>query len=277
MKHKRLGELLVERGLVSKTQLDHALARQEKYGGRLGTNLVKAGIISEQDLMRFIAVQTGIKEVRLSSARIDPKIVKMIPEKIAMQYMLAPVKIKDRATLIVACVDPTDLNALDEVSFITGHRVQPVLARYSDVLNLLNNTYAAVPLADNRAVHANESIDITGPDPGGSHRAIADPDLIIFGEQTLDKMPVITEEKPDSARPLSIPAPAWSDPDDEFTLDFGTRPPAGATVAPKKAEPVSFSADQKLNALINLLVKKQIIGEKDLQNELMRLWSLGQL
>jgi len=261
---KRLGELLVEKKVITNVQLEHALARQAKYGGRLGGNLVKAGMITESNLMRFVAAQTGIQEVNLGRFRPDPETVKKISRKVAMQYMILPLKMKDRKTLIVACVDPTDLNALDEVSFITGFRVEPVIAPYSTILRTLNNIYAAVPLADNHQVHGEMDLEIAG----GGHAATADPDLIIFGEQT-DSDLQLDVGAIDSAVPLATPEP--EEEDDEFTLDFS---PITAQSQPAKPQ---FTFNQKMKAVYSLLIKKGILTEKEVQNELQRLWSLGKL
>ncbi len=267
---KRLGELLVEKKVITRVQLDHALARQANYGGRLGENLVKAGMVTESELMRFVAAQTGIKEVNLSRFRPDPATVKIISRKVAMKYMVLPLKIKDHKTLVVACVDPMDLNALDDVSFITGYRVEPVVAPYSTILRVLNNFYSAVPLADNHEVHG-EAVETAA---GGGHASIADPDLIIFGEQTDSDLQLETGSI-DSARPLE-PPPQVEEEEDEFTLDFS--PISEETSRPTQpSQSGQFTMNQKMKAALSLLIKKGLITQQELEKELQRLWSLGKL
>ena len=282
MARKRLGEILMERGAITKTQLAHALHRQKQFGGRIGTNLVKAGVISEEDLMRFLGIQTGVREIDLNKVKLKPKVVKKIPMKVAMKYTVLPLGMKDRSTLVVACSDPTDLGALDEVSFITGNKIIPMLAPYSKILNKLNEFYESVPLADDAPVHGTDSETPIGISPGGAKAALTDPDLLIFGDQTMDGIEPISPT-PDAARPLepvkasvSQEAPPQKAEDDEFTLDFSPigNPQAVAT-SPTPEE--QFTSEQRFKAIYHILLRKKLISEEEVEKELLRLWSLGNL
>lgn len=294
MKRKRLGEMLMEKGLLSQVQLDHALDRQKQYGGRIGSNLVKAGIISEADLMRFLAVQTGVREINLARFKPDPKIMKKVPKKIALKYNILPVGMRDKSTLVLACVDPTDLNMIDEIGFITGNRIQPVVSSYTSILTALNHYYSAVPLADGTPVHgATASVGISDS-AGGAHEAQGDPDLIIFGEQTLDGLSPTEMQAPDMPRPLDNPTPASVSPHakpaarafseeenpEEFTLDFThSFPPltnVGSAAAPAE-NAIKSTMDQRMRAVVNVLVRKGIISKGEIQAELARLRNLGKI
>jgi type IV pilus assembly protein PilB len=281
MARKRLGEILLERGAITKTQLAHALHRQEQYGGRIGANLVKAGVISEEDLMRFLGIQTGVREIDLNKVKLKPKVVKKIPRKIALKYTVLPLGMKDKSTLVVACSDPTDLGALDEVSFITGNRVIPMLAPYSKILAKLNDFYESVPLADGAPVHGTEGEGI-GLTPGGAKAALTDPELLIFGDQTVDGLDPLAPP-PDASRPLepvqarvTHQRGATARDDDEFTLDFS---PTGSyqAVATPPAKTGQFTMEQRLRALYHVMLRKNLISEDEIEKELMRLWSLGEL
>ena len=274
MKPKRLGELLVEAGSINPSQLEHALQQQKKWGGRLGSNLLKTGLITEKDLLRFLAAQTGTKEIDLTRVRLDPAVVRMVPQKVAEKYAIVPLAMKGKHTLVIACVDPTDLNAIDEIRFITGHKIRPMIAHYSAIIMALKNFYSAVPLSERKQARSeNDDFDA----PGGGHQAIDDPDLIIFGEQT---NPSVSITAPDSsmssARPLVETKSVEDDEDDEFTLDFPTESaPTASRSAPQ--QPGSFTMDQKLTALYRVMIQKKLVSEDEIEKELLKLWSLGKL
>jgi len=272
-KPKRLGESLVDAGLITQTQLDHALERQKQWGGRLGSNLVLAGILKERELLRFLAKQTGIKEIKLTYSMFSREAVKKVPQKLAEQYNLIPIRMRDKNTLVVALVDPTDLNAIDQVQFATGHKVEPVLASHSAILNAINHFYSGVPLADLGPKRGNEPMDrgdhLALEHQGGGHQALEDPDLIIFGEQSVNGMqplkPRTQPEQPPAAPPQS------SEDSKEFTLDFsgsGPQPapdqlPAGGSVPPS-----DITLAHRVAALYRALIRKGLITEDDVNREL---------
>ncbi len=256
-KQKRLGEMLVEAGLITEAQLQGALGRQRKWGGRLGTNLVKLGNIKEEELGRFLARQTGVQEMNISGVKILPHILKLVPKKIAEKYHLIPVAMKDKNTLIVACADPTDLGALDHISFITGHKVEAVISTFASILDAISRHYPggttlsgneSIALADDTMPTLMELDDMTGH---GGQAASGDPELIIFGNQsetlTPENQAPLRRPAPFRAAPerltppTPVPAPtpaptraATTNDSAEFTLDFNpdwARPPKPAATA----------------------------------------------
>jgi len=129
---KRLGEMLLEEGLVSEHQLAVALGQHRQWGGKLGEELVARGFITEEDLCAALERQLGIPWLSLRDIAITPEAVKSIKAETAKKYVIMPVAI-DAATCTVAIADPKDLELLDTLNFITGKRVKPVIATHSDI------------------------------------------------------------------------------------------------------------------------------------------------
>ena len=127
LKNKRLGEMLVSAKLISEAQLSQALQEQKMNGGRLGSQLVKLGYISEDDLINFLCVQYGVPAVNLRDFKIDEQVVTLIPTDLVNKYLTIPIN-RVGSTLIVATCDPTNISAIDDIKFITGYNVEIVVA-----------------------------------------------------------------------------------------------------------------------------------------------------
>ena len=139
----KLGELLVEAGLIDELQLKSALGHQKKWGGRLGKVLVDMGFIEEGELLKFLSEKFKIKAVDLTKSKIPNQAFEALPEKIARKYGVVPVFIKEgpgtKKTLILAMSDPTNLKIIDEIQFLTGYRIEPVLATDSAITKVLEH------------------------------------------------------------------------------------------------------------------------------------------
>ena len=123
----RLGDLLVQNGVISALQLAEALNAQKAYGGRLGTNLIELGYISEQALAKFLSAQ--LKLPSASAAELDEipaSALSLVPNDLAEKYRIVPIALNGRR-LSLAMADPTDLRAVDEVAFRTGCTIQPMV------------------------------------------------------------------------------------------------------------------------------------------------------
>ncbi len=127
LKNKRLGEMLVSAKLISEAQLSQALQEQKMNGGRLGSQLVKLGYISEDDLINFLCVQYGVPAVNLRDFKIDEQVATLIPTDLVNKYLTIPIN-RVGSTLIVATCDPTNISAIDDIKFITGYNVEIVVA-----------------------------------------------------------------------------------------------------------------------------------------------------
>ncbi len=123
----RFGEMLVGSGKIDEQQLNEALALQKEKGKRLGTCLMELGYLTESGLMEMLSQHFGVPSVDLEDTEIDPGVLKIIPADIARKYTILPVS-KAGATVTLAMIDPTNVFAMDDVKFMTGYRVEPVVA-----------------------------------------------------------------------------------------------------------------------------------------------------
>lgn len=129
----RLGDTLISLGLLTDEQLKYALNKQKTSGGkRLGEILVEENIITQQQLIDVLKTKFGVESIDLRSIKLDPSIVKLLPENLARRHKAVPIKISD-GKLIVAMSDPLDRPALAEIGMITQKPTQAVLASPSDI------------------------------------------------------------------------------------------------------------------------------------------------
>ena len=142
----RLGEILMRANLITPEQLDQALALQKTAGGRIGSILVKLGYISEEEIASFLGRQYGVPSVDLGKVKVDPAVLKLIPAEVARKHLLIPLS-RSGSILTVAMADPSDIIAIDEVRFITGHNIQPMVAPDISIRNTLNRYYDTAGVA----------------------------------------------------------------------------------------------------------------------------------
>ncbi len=128
MATRKLGELLVEHGLITEAQLGDSLQAQMVFGGRLGTNLVELGYVSEGQLAEFLSEQLGLPPVSASEIdAVSKEALESVSVETASKYLICPLALSGRR-LRLAMVDPTDLAAVDEIRFKTGFTIQPAVA-----------------------------------------------------------------------------------------------------------------------------------------------------
>lgn len=137
---KRLGDLLLESGLITQDQLEHVLEVQKLTGKKIGEVFIEEGVVSEDRIIEVLEFQLGIPHVDLNRYYIDPEIPGLISEKIARRYILIPVK-KDRGKLIVAMADPLNIFAIDDIKILTGLDVVPLIATSRGVLEAIDKHY----------------------------------------------------------------------------------------------------------------------------------------
>jgi type IV pilus assembly protein PilB len=126
--------------MITEDQLKEAIGLQRREGGRLGTNLIKLGYITEEKLVSFLSKQWGVPAVTLSDYMIDSLVLKLIPYEIARKYLIVPVA-RVGATLTIAMADPSNVFVIDDVKFMTGFNVEVVVAGESSVINAINSYY----------------------------------------------------------------------------------------------------------------------------------------
>jgi len=136
----RLGEILVKENLVSQDQLKKALEHQKKNGGRLGAILVKLGIVTDDEVTAVLSRQYGVPSINLKYYEVDPQVVKLIPQDTAVRYQIVPLS-RVGSTLTIAMTDPTNVFAMDDVKFMTGFNVEPVVASESAIGEAIHKFY----------------------------------------------------------------------------------------------------------------------------------------
>ncbi|HEX8254275.1 MAG TPA: type IV-A pilus assembly ATPase PilB [Thermoanaerobaculia bacterium] len=136
----RLGELLTKASLISQDQLKEALRLQKETGGKLGETLIKLGFVSEEDITECLSQQFGVPSINLQHFEIDASVIKLIPGDVARKYNILPVN-KTGATITIAMADPTNVFAMDDIKFMTGYNVEPVVASELGIKAAIDNYY----------------------------------------------------------------------------------------------------------------------------------------
>lgn len=137
---RKLGELLVETGLLAKDKLVEALETQKESGKRLGEMLIDMGLISEEEMAFALAMQLRIPYVDLSQHEVQGGIIEAIPEEVSRKFSCVPIALKNNI-LDVAMADPLDLNMMKDLQFITGYNIQPAISTPSQIMELLMKHY----------------------------------------------------------------------------------------------------------------------------------------
>lgn len=137
---EKLGELLVRNSVISSQQLGKALEDQKASGGRLGESLIRLGLLGEIELVRFLSEQYGMPSVNLTEIEIPSDVINNIPTDVAIKYQVIPVSLRDN-TLIVAMVDPSNIFAVDDIKFLTGYRIEALIASESSMRQALDTHY----------------------------------------------------------------------------------------------------------------------------------------
>jgi len=136
----RLGELLVKAGLITQDQLKEALKSQKESSSKLGETLIKLGFVAEEDITECLSQQFGVPSINLAHFEIDAGVIKLIPADVARKYNILPVN-KTGATLTIAMADPTNVFAMDDIKFMTGYNVEPVVASELGIRSAIDNYY----------------------------------------------------------------------------------------------------------------------------------------
>src|SRR3984957_7264247 len=124
---QRLGDLLVKEKIITPEQLEQANKAQKEQNVRLGSALVKLGFLTDEDVTNFLSRQYGVPAINLSYFEIDPAVVKLIPFETAKRYQILPLS-RVGASLTIAMTDPTNVFAMDDIKFMPGFNVEPVVA-----------------------------------------------------------------------------------------------------------------------------------------------------
>jgi type IV pilus assembly protein PilB len=138
----RIGELLLKEKKINADQLQQALNNQKANGGKLGYNLVKMGFVKDEEITSLLSKQYGVPSITLAQFEIDPTVIKLIPAETAHKYQIVPLS-RSGATLTIAMTDPTNVFAMDDIKFMTGYNVEPVVASEAAVTAAIQKYYSA--------------------------------------------------------------------------------------------------------------------------------------
>ena len=138
----KLGEILVRENLISPQHLREALDYQREHGGRLGYNLVKLGLVTDDMITAVLSRQYGIPSVNLDLFQIDESVLRLIPQEVSQKYSVLPLS-RVGATLTLAMVDPTNVFAMDDIKFMTGLNVEPVVAAETSIQSAISTYYGS--------------------------------------------------------------------------------------------------------------------------------------
>jgi type IV pilus assembly protein PilB len=149
----RLGEILVKDSLITGDQLAQALDYQKKNGGRLGTCLSKLGLVSDEDITAVLSRQYGVPSINLNFYEVDPAVIHLVPQETAVRYQVVPLS-RVGSTLTIAMSDPTNVFAMDDIKFMTGFNVEPVVASETAIDEAIQKFYG-----ESGAVDTGEELD----------------------------------------------------------------------------------------------------------------------
>src|ERR1700726_935630 len=139
----RLGEILIKESLITSDQLRQAIEHQKANGGRLGTCLMKLGFITEDEITGVLSRQYGVPSINLKFYEVDASVIKLIPQDTAVRYQIVPLS-RVGSTLTIAMTDPTNVFAMDDIKFMTGFNVEPVVASETSINEAIAKFYGEV-------------------------------------------------------------------------------------------------------------------------------------
>ncbi len=138
----KLGELLLKENMVTPQQLQEALAHQKMNGGKLGKAFVSLGYVRDEEITSLLSRQYGVPSINLDHFEVDPAIIKIIPAETARKYQILPLS-RSGATLTIAMADPTNVFAMDDIKFMTGYNVEPVVASETSLEEAIEKYYGS--------------------------------------------------------------------------------------------------------------------------------------
>src|SRR6476620_11387080 len=137
----RIGELLLKEKRISPEQLQEALNYQRQNGGKLGFSLVTLGYVKDDEITALLSKQYGVPSIALGQFDVDATVVKLVPAETAQKYQIIPLS-RSGATLTIAMTDPTNVFAMDDIKFMTGYNVEPVVASETAVGDSIARYYS---------------------------------------------------------------------------------------------------------------------------------------
>jgi len=194
----KLGEILVRENLISPQHLREALDYQREHGGRLGFNLVKLGLVSDDMITAVLSRQYGIPSVNLDLFHIDESVLRLIPQEVAQKYSVLPLS-RVGATLTLAMVDPTNVFAMDDIKFMTGLNVEPVVVAEASIQQAIAQYYGTSREIELAAVSVDEVLlESAGKSSNGggiTHADLVSLDSIDFETGAAEEIQVVEDNE----------------------------------------------------------------------------------
>jgi len=194
----KLGEILVRENLISPQHLREALDYQREHGGRLGYNLVKLGLVTDDMITAVLSRQYGIPSVNLDLFHIDENVLRLIPQEVAQKYSVLPLS-RVGATLTLAMVDPTNVFAMDDIKFMTGLNVEPVVVAEASIQQAISNYYGTSREIELAAVTVDDAVFEAagkGANGGGiTHADLVSLDSIDFDTDRAEDVEVVEDNE----------------------------------------------------------------------------------
>src|SRR5215467_3147767 len=186
---QRLGDLLVKEKIITADQLDKALRAQRESGpnSRLGSTLVHLGFVSDEEVTNFLSRQYGVPAINLQYFEIDSSVVKLIPEETAKRYQILPLS-RVGASLTIAMVDPTNVFAMDDIKFMTGFNIEPVVASESAIMDAIDKAYGG---SQQDAANVDELLASMGDEADVELQAEQDEIDLAELEKSADEAPIV--------------------------------------------------------------------------------------
>lgn len=215
----RLGEILVQSGACSSEAIKDALQNQVIFGGRLGTNLLDVGAVQEEDLARALGRRYGLPTLH-GDLKLDPRAIALLKPEVADRYDVVPYVLQDRKLALLVC-DPNDLAMLDEVAFVTGKQVHPIVVPEARIWALLRDTYGIDRQLRGIEVDFGRNIHAKPASAQPAHEGAVGSDLMdegefqrIYGRAAADVAPPPAPAAASSGAPppagVDAPPPAWA-------------------------------------------------------------------
>src|SRR6187455_353475 len=173
----RIGELLLKEKRITPEQLQQALNYQKTSGGKLGYNLVKMGFVKDEEITALLSKQYGVPSINLAQFEIDPAVIKLIPSETAQKYQIIPLS-RSGATLTIAMTDPTNVFAMDDIKFMTGYNVEPVVASETAVGDAITKYYGKAGTTNGN---------------GNGNSAPSGPSALEVASKALEEMPALPD------------------------------------------------------------------------------------
>jgi type IV pilus assembly protein PilB len=172
----RIGELLLKEKRITPEQLQEALNYQRQHGGKLGFNLIKLGYVKDDEITALLSKQYGVPSIALGQFDVDSAVVKLVPSETAQKYQIIPLS-RSGATLTIAMTDPTNVFAMDDIKFMTGYNVEPVVASETAVVEAIQKYYGKT----------------FGPNGGGNGSASPGGSALEAASKALEEMPALSD------------------------------------------------------------------------------------